>query len=106
MLQAIKTLFGLGPKTDFAQLLKSGAIIVDVRTPNEFNSGHIKGAINIPLNNLNGHIRKLQEKGKPIITCCASGMRSSSAKSILASAGLKDVHNGGGWQSLQSKLRS
>ncbi|MBL7831752.1 MAG: rhodanese-like domain-containing protein [Saprospiraceae bacterium] len=106
MLQAIKNLLGLGPKTDFAALVKSGAVIVDVRTINEYNSGHIKGSVNIPLNNLSGHARKLKEKGKPIITCCASGMRSASAKSILISAGLQDVYNGGGWQSLQAKMRS
>jgi rhodanese-related sulfurtransferase len=43
-------------------------------------------------------------KNKTVITCCASGMRSASAKSILKSAGYQDVHNGGGWSSLNSKL--
>jgi rhodanese-related sulfurtransferase len=41
---------------------------------------------------------------KPVITCCASGMRSASAKSILKSNGYSDVYNGGGWMSLDSKL--
>jgi len=43
-------------------------------------------------------------KDKPVITCCASGMRSASAKSILKSNGFSEVHNGGGWSSLKSKL--
>jgi phage shock protein E len=92
-----------GPKVDFAELVKSGAVILDVRTPDEFKRGHIKGAINIPLQTLHNQLNRLN-KDKTIITCCASGMRSSSAKSMLASAGFKDVHNGGGWMSLNSKI--
>lgn len=106
MLQTLKNLLGFGPKVEYAQLVKKGAIIVDVRTTGEYNSGHIKGSVNIPLNNLGGHTRKLKDKSKPIITCCASGMRSASAKSILKSAGIEEVYNGGGWNSLQSKLRT
>lgn len=104
MLQFIKNLLGLGPKADFAELVRKGAVIVDVRTANEYKSGHIKGSVNIPLNNLEGHVRKLKEKGKPVITCCASGMRSASAKALLASGGIEEVYNGGGWQSLRSKI--
>jgi len=43
-------------------------------------------------------------KDKPVITCCASGMRSASAKSILKSNGYAEVYNGGGWMSLQNKI--
>ncbi len=93
----------MGPKVDFAQLKKDGAQIIDVRTPAEFNMGNIKGSVNIPLQNLSGNLSKIK-KDKPVITCCASGMRSASAKSILVSAGFKEVHNGGGWSSLKSKL--
>ena len=95
-------LFG-GPKVDLKELVKQGAVIVDVRTPAEFQGGHIKGSINIPLQSLDSNLGKLK-KDKTIITCCASGMRSASAKGILKSKGL-DAHNGGGWHSLQSKIR-
>jgi rhodanese-related sulfurtransferase len=44
------------------------------------------------------------KKDIPLITCCASGMRSASAKSILLSKGYTEVYNGGGWASLQNKL--
>lgn len=93
----------MGPQTDYNALLKSGAIILDVRTKGEYQSGHIKGSINIPLQTLEANIGKLK-KDKPVITCCASGMRSASAKGILQSKGFKEVYNGGGWASLQSKL--
>ena len=92
-----------GPKADFAALVKAGATILDVRTPEEFKRGHIKGAVNIPLQNLHNQFNRLN-KDKTIITCCASGMRSASAKSMLKSAGFSDVHNGGGWMSLNSKI--
>ena len=103
MIQTIKNLLGFGPKVDYAELVKKGAIIVDVRTKGEYASGHIKGSINIPLDTLNNQLSKLK-KEKPIITCCASGMRSASAKSILKSYGFKEVYNGGGWSSLNNKL--
>jgi rhodanese-related sulfurtransferase len=104
MIQFIKKLFGAGPKTDFKALLQNGAQIVDVRTKEEFQSGHIKGSVNLPLNNLGNQMNKLK-KDKPVITCCASGMRSAAARNILKSRGFKEVYNGGGWMSLQNKLR-
>jgi rhodanese-related sulfurtransferase len=95
------TLFG--KSADFAQLVKDGAIILDVRTPGEYASGHIKGSKNFPLQSLQQHLSEIP-KDKVIITCCASGMRSGSAKSLLLSSGYKEVHNGGGWMSLKGKL--
>ena len=103
MIGILKKIFGGGPKIDFALLKANGAIIIDVRSPGEFASGHIKGAVNIPLNNIANGISKYK-KDATIITCCASGMRSASAKSILVSKGYNNVFNGGGWSSLQNKL--
>ncbi len=103
MISAIKNMLGLGPKTDYKQLIADGAIIIDVRTKGEYAGGHIKGSVNIPLNTLAANIGKIK-KDKPVITCCASGMRSASAKSLLKSNGFKEVYNGGGWSSLQSKI--
>jgi rhodanese-related sulfurtransferase len=104
MLNTIKNLFGFGPKVDYAELIKQGAIILDVRSAGEFSSGHIKGAINISVDSLGRNLNKLKDKNKPIITCCASGMRSASAKNILTSNGYTQVYNGGSWGSLQYKL--
>ncbi|MEY3591665.1 MAG: hypothetical protein RLZZ38_622 [Bacteroidota bacterium] len=97
----LKKIFG-GTSVDFKALVKEGAMIIDVRTPSEFKGGHIKGAVNIPLQSLQASYAKIP-KNKTIITCCASGMRSGSAKSLLKAAGYT-VHNGGGWTSLNAKL--
>jgi phage shock protein E len=104
MLQSILNLFGFGPKIDFAQLKKSGAIILDVRTKSEYAHGHIPQSINIAVDQLLKTHNQLGNKEVTIITCCASGMRSGIAKKILLSNGYLHVHNGGSWQSLQSKL--
>lgn len=103
MIDTIKQLFGFGSKVDYKELMKSGATIVDVRTKAEYQQGHIRGSVNIPLNNLSNHYSKLN-KTKPIITCCASGVRSAQAKNILKANGFAEVHNGGGWSGLNSKL--
>jgi phage shock protein E len=104
MIQFLRKLFGLGPATDYAQLVAEGAIIVDVRSKGEFASGHIEGSINIPVDALASNLNKLKDKNKVIITCCASGMRSAAAKGILKSNGYATVFNGGGWGSLDRKL--
>ena len=70
MLDTINNLFGF-KKTDYANLVKNGALIVDVRSKGEFAGGHIKGSINIPLDQLQNNLGKLKDKNKTIITCCA-----------------------------------
>ncbi|PHR43940.1 MAG: sulfurtransferase [Fluviicola sp.] len=98
----IRSLFGLGPKVNYKEVVNNGAIIVDVRTKGEFKSGHIEGSLNIPLPELNKKLNKL-DKSKTIITCCASGVRSGSAKSILKSSGF-EAYNGGAWRILKGKI--
>jgi phage shock protein E len=98
----LKKLFG-GSQVDFKLLITNGAQIIDVRTQTEFTGGHIKISKNIPLQNLSQNLKKLN-KNKPVITCCASGMRSASAKSILEKNGFIEVYNGGGWRSLEQKI--
>ena len=100
MFQTIKNLLGIGPKVDMAELISGGAAIIDVRSRSEYASGHVKGSINIPLDQLASNLNRLKKKDQPIITCCASGMRSGSAKSYLKSQGYTQVHNGGPWQNV------
>ncbi len=104
MINTLKKIFGFGPTINYSELIKDGAIILDVRSKGEFAGGHIMGAVNISVDILRNNLSKLKDKNKPIITCCASGMRSASAKSILQSNGYVNVYNGGGWNSLQNKI--
>lgn len=99
MIEMLKQLFGMGPKIDTAALIANGAVILDVRTRQEFTSGHAKGSVNIPLDSLSARMKELP-KDKTIITCCASGMRSATAKSMLLNNGFKEVYNGGSWHSI------
>jgi phage shock protein E len=98
MIKFFESIFG--EKADLKELILNGATIIDVRSKGEFQSGHLKDSVNIPLDKLPDNLRKLN-KNKPIITCCASGMRSASAKSILKSNGFVKVHNGGSWTNLR-----
>ena len=104
MLGFLKKLFGGGDNTELQNAINDGAFLVDVRTPGEFRSGSVKGAVNIPLNTLQSSIGKFRNK-KTIVVFCASGMRSSQAKAILTRNGIANVFNGGPWHKVQ-KLKS
>mgnify|MGYP000144432784 CR=1 FL=1 len=96
--------FLFGNKTDdIKSFQQAGAIIIDVRTPSEYKQGAIKGSKNIPLQNIKSNIKDIQQLNKPVITCCASGMRSANAASILNANGIQAL-NGGGWTNLKHKL--
>ena len=96
--------FGFGNKLKSIQEFKDkGAVIIDVRSQGEFAGGHIKGSKNVPLNEISSKINEIKKLNKPVIACCASGIRSSQATSILKQNGIEAI-NGGGWQSLLSKL--
>lgn len=101
MIGFIKKMLG-GNTTDFKALLSNGAQIIDVRSREEFQGGNIKGSVNIPLPFLPQQLSKIK-KDKPVITCCASGMRSEMARSVLQKNGF-EAYNGGGWSALKNKL--
>ena len=91
----------LGFKTvDISALIKNGATVLDVRTPQEFSQGHLPGSHNIPLQNIAKQLKKIEAMPQPIITCCASGIRSGRARRILKKAGL-EVYNVGAWTSIK-----
>jgi phage shock protein E len=83
-------------KKKLPELLNAGAIIVDVRSKDEFAFGHNPQSIYIPLNLLNQECSNL-DKSKTIILCCASGTRSGMAFGILKKNGFKNILNAGAW---------
>ena len=85
---------------DFKQLLLEGALVLDVRTKEEFEAGHIKGAKNIPVQVIQNHLDEIKGYDKQIIAYCRSGRRSGRATTILVKAGIQAV-NGGGYEDLK-----
>jgi phage shock protein E len=83
------------------QKLESGAIIIDVRTPDEFRDGAYPGAKNIPLSDLGRRLGEIP-KDRPVVLYCASGARSSSAARAMRQAGYADVINAGGLADMPS----
>lgn len=100
MLDFIKTAMGMGPAIDYKDLKDRNALILDVRSQAEFQSGHYPKAKNIPLDQLSSKLNELSKESRPIVTCCMSGARSGSAKRELEAAGCKEVYNGGNWASV------
>ena len=91
----IKKLFG--PGVDLQAKMQEGAIIVDVRSAGEYQGGHPKGSKNIPLDRISNKMETIKKWNKPVITCCASGMRSGSAATLLKRNGV-EAYNAGPWQ--------
>ncbi len=90
---------------DFSEMVQAGALVIDVRTADEFSGGHIQGAINIPYDVI---VREIGEhessKDRPIVVYCLSGARSSSAKKSLRKAGYTQVENGGSFRKMKKIL--
>lgn len=80
--------------TDALEKLKSGALVIDVRSPGEYSSGHLDKAINIPLDEIESTLPKLvKDKNQVLLLHCASGMRSGMAKSKLHGMGYTNAFN-------------
>lgn len=90
-------------KNKIQDYIKKGAIILDVRTLREYQSGAINGAKHIPLDVLHNRVNELKKLNKPIIVYCASGVRSAKAAKFLNLNNI-DAINGGGINSLKSFL--
>lgn len=73
--------------------------IVDVRTPAEFQGGHVVGSINIPVSELTQRIEELKSLKSPLVLCCASGGRSAMASNLLKQQGIP-CYDGGSWLSV------
>lgn len=93
MLGFLKNLFK-DDSEDIVNALKQGATIIDVRSATEFQSGSVKGAINIPHTEISTKKTKLSKMKQPIVLCCASGMRSGMALQELKKMGFDQTING------------
>ncbi|MEY2650736.1 MAG: hypothetical protein RL608_1410 [Bacteroidota bacterium] len=82
------------------ELIQAGAFLVDVRTPEEFESGHVQASVNIPLDQVAERLDEFEGKDH-IIVFCRSGNRSGMAKAILAQNGFANVTNGGTWEDVK-----
>lgn len=86
-------------------LIRKGAVILDVRTTSEYESGHIAGSVNISLGEIRRRYVEL-DKNKTYITCCSHGMRSLKVESLLKERGFRHVYNGGAWSDLEKTVES
>lgn len=89
---------------DLTTWLKEGAVVVDVRTPEEFGTGHVKGSVNIPLDEIPDQVTQLKTFTK-IVVCCRSGGRSGSAMQYLNREGFTNIVNGGSWQNVDRSAK-
>jgi rhodanese-related sulfurtransferase len=89
------------------EALKNGAVVIDVRTANEFDRGRVPGSLNIPVDRIALNVQRIKQMKKPVICCCASGTRSSRAVDVLKANGITEAYNGGSWMhvlKLQRKI--
>ena len=75
--------------------------IIDVRSPQEYITGHAPDSINIPLQELQEHLTELKTFSQPLVLCCASGYRSGQATAFLTEHGIS-CKNGGSWEQVYS----
>jgi phage shock protein E len=104
MFNFFSNLFAQGNNKQLQTIVNDSAFLVDVRTPGEFAEGSAKGAVNIPLDQVQNQLAKFKNK-KHIVVFCRSGSRSSQAKAILEKNGFTNVVNGGTWQNVNSLIK-
>lgn len=103
MFGIFKNMFAPTDNGELKEAIKNGAFLVDVRSPSEFSSGSVKGAVNIPVDRVESQLSKFKGK-KQIVVFCRSGNRSGQAKRILERNGFKNVINGGTWQNVRKEV--
>ena len=93
-------------KSKVKDALRRGAIVIDVRTPQEFDQGKVPESINIPVDRIAANAERIKNMKRPVVFCCASGMRSGNAVNIMKGKGLNEVYNGGSWYDVIKILKS
>jgi len=99
-MRILSKLFGISNNaSQLENAIREGALLVDVRTPGEFSSGSVKGAINIPYDNVLKNLKKFEGQTS-VVVFCRSGARSAQAKALLDRNNILNVVNGGPWQNV------
>ncbi|WP_298223921.1 rhodanese-like domain-containing protein [Flavobacterium sp.] len=105
MFEVLKYLFSTQRSSRLSQLIKEDAFLVDVRSPEEFASGHARSSVNIPLDKIPEQLHRFKDK-QNIIVFCKSGMRSRQAKALLEQNGIVNVTNAGSWENINRIINS
>ncbi|MCO5231124.1 MAG: rhodanese-like domain-containing protein [Chitinophagales bacterium] len=100
MLGFLKNLSKNSGNQELKEAIQNNAYLVDVRSRGEFATGSVKGAVNIPLDEIQKHIAALKKK-ENIVVFCLSGGRSGMAKDYLVKNGVQNVINGGPWTNVK-----
>ncbi|MNU24467.1 Thiosulfate sulfurtransferase PspE precursor [compost metagenome] len=87
------------------KLIERGAVILDVRTPQEYATGHIEGSVNISLGAIRERYTEL-DTATTYITVCSHGLRSVKVQQLLQERGFRHVYNGGAWADLEQMIRA
>ncbi len=103
MIALLEQIVGAAGERPMNEVIKEAVLLVDVRSPEEFASGSVDGAINIPLGVLSQNFAVFQNR-QNIVVFCRSGARSGQAKMLLEQNGFTGVINGGPWQRVQEAL--
>lgn len=91
--------FGFG-QGKIRQALQDGAVIIDLRNATEYDQGHIRGSLNIPIDRIRANTGRIRDLRKPVILCCADGSHCYEALDMLRDAGIERVVVGGSWESV------
>lgn len=98
----------MSSSSNLPELIKNGALIIDLRTASAYEQEHISDSLNIPFESLNSKLLKSNfikfRKKETIITCSSKAEESTAAKNMMESQGMLYVYDGGIWQDLQKSL--
>src|ERR1700733_10094887 len=87
------------------QALRTGGVVIDLRTAPEFDQGHMPGAHNIPVDRIRANLDRIRDMNRPVILCCATGANCREAMNILKQAGIVQVVAGVSWESVWKLAR-
>jgi len=82
------------------------AVVLDVRTVEEFRMGNVPGSINIPLDAIPNRLTEIKDLEGPLVVCCASGVRSNAACGFLHKNGITNLFDGGAWTAVNAHMNN